>query len=263
MPKIVTTRDFVFNVLKGGIRSVDAGQVRTATRVLQVEKAMTEQGTLSGNIGMKVGWSPGVVNDVQVWIQEFRAINSELVGEEKAHRLNWVPGAIVEFVRQIREKMWVPEPDDIPLDFIGPGSGFRSLPVGARHLTWQQENGIPVRCWVTDDEDERLRDIFRLLEEQDQENQTGDKYDRLQNAAVDYINKTRRYLWRAYMDGDFVPIPKLRAAILGGQGVNVSRDQFATSYELMNELPRLRGLAEEFSRDLEVAIAGLNAWADS
>ena len=116
---------------------------------------------------------------------------------------------------------------------------------------------------MTDDEDERLREIFRLLEEADQGNQIGDRYDRLQNAAVDYINKTRRYLWGAYMNGDFVPIPKLKAAILGGEVVDVSRDQFATSYELMDELPRVRGQVEEFRRDLEIAVAGLGARAVS
>jgi len=151
----------------------------------------------------------------------------------------------------------------MPLDFSGPGSGFRSLPVGAGHLTWQQENGIPVRFWVTDYEDERLREIFRLLDEADQGNQIGDRYDRLQSAAVDYIIKTRRYLWGAYMNGDIVPIPRVTAVMLGGQGVNVSLDQFATSYELMDELPRVRGQVEEFRRDLEIAVAGLGARAVS
>jgi len=99
-PKIVANRDFVFNVLKGGIKSVEPGQVTTATRVLWVN-ALTEQSPLTGNIGMKVGWSLGMVKNVQGWIQEFGAFYPELVGEEKAHRLNWVPGAMAEFVRKI------------------------------------------------------------------------------------------------------------------------------------------------------------------
>ena len=262
MSNNVMTREFVLEVLKDGVESLDPSKGTTASRVIRIKNHMA-RGTPLGEVAKKVGLGLDRAKEVQGWIEEFNKLYPKLVGEKHVHRPNRVPEALVGFVRQIGEKMWVPEPDEMPLDFIGPGSGFRSLPVGAGHLTWQQENGIPVRCWVTDDEDERLREIFRLLEEADQGNQIGDRYDRLQNAVVDYINKTRRYLWGAYMNGDFVPIPKLKAAILGGEVVDVSRDQFSTSYELMDELPRVRGQVEEFRRDLEIAVAGLGARAVS
>lgn len=256
MVKIVATHEFVFKVLKDGVNSYDAGEGTTASRVIRIQNHMT-RGTPLGEVARKVGLSLDRVKEVQGWIREFRDLYPEQFSEEKGHHQNWVQEAMVGFIRQIGEKMWVPEPDDIPLDFIDTGSGFRTCVLSGRPFCWEQENGTVVRCWLTDAEEVRLREVIGLMGEHDKE--IGDRYQRLQTAAVEYLKKAQRYLWGAYMNGDFVPIPKLRAAMLGGQVVDVSRDAFATSYELMDDLPRLRGLVEEFPRDFEVAIVGFRA----
>jgi hypothetical protein len=81
----------------------------------------------------------------------------------------------------------------------------------------------------------------------------GDRYDRLQSAAVEYLEKVKRYQWGAYLNGDLVTIAKLREVLRGGERVDLSRDIFSTTNELMDDLPRLQGFVEEFPRDLEVA----------
>ena len=254
MPKIVATQEFVNSVLKNGVDSVP-DHTTTAHRVLAVKSRM-DRGVAPGEMRTQGGWSLSKVREVEGWINEFYERHPELLDDEQAHRLNWSHEGMAEFVGQLETKLWVPEPDDVPPDLIDPGSGFRTRVVGGRQFCWSQEDGEVDHCWLTDAEVDRLRAAIRALDGQSQGNRISDRYEGLQAAGLDYITKVRKYVFGVY-SGDLVPIRKIRAVLLGGDLIDRSRDQFTLSFELMDDLPRVRGQVEEFWRDLQVAVSGL------
>jgi hypothetical protein len=118
---------------------------------------------------------------------------------------------------------------------------------------WVTEGVLTVvNVWSTDAKAAQLQQVLKSVDD-DQGGGLGQRHSDLEQEMVDYVRRAIEYKW-GVSTGGWPSIASLRAAELGGALFNPNNPDIADSYALMNDAPRLRGLVEEFKRDLRIAV---------
>ena len=241
----------------------DGPSQRTIERLGQA-KTLLENGRPDGEVAKVGNWK---LTQAQA-LRRFHETYSESLPEgrestlpEKAPPSREELNELGNRLDRLVESMWIPNPDHLPLDPAEVASGFHAVDVKERTFCWTQVGRRVDRCWFTDAEEQWLLEIIELLPGDSHKRQRLEQYYALQAQAVDYIARCLKYQFGAYASGELVPIPRLRSAWLGGEVIDENKDQIGDSYRLMNDYPKLRGLVEEFRRNLLVDLGRLSTLA--
>jgi len=157
------------------------------------------------------------------------------------------------------DSMWVPDLDKIDLPPFDTGSGPRTNLADGRSFYWVKDGRTVVRCWLTDVEEDRLGEIFNLLEERNLHTKMRAKYRSLQSEMTDIFSHIRMYRFGVYRAGELKSIRGLQELILGNAHIDLKERRYAVANELIDRLPLHRGKVEEFCRDLKSAVLDLQA----
>ena len=157
------------------------------------------------------------------------------------------------------DSMWVPDPDKIDLPPFDTGSGPRTNLADGRSFYWVKDGRTVVRCWLTDVEEDRLGEIFNLLEERNPHTKMRARYRDIHSEMTDIFSQIRMYRFGVYQAGELVSIQRLQELILGNAHIDLKERRYAIANELIDKLPSHRGKVEEFCRDLKSAVLDLQA----
>ncbi|MDA0263707.1 MAG: hypothetical protein O3A93_00815 [Chloroflexi bacterium] len=226
---------------------------------------------IGGGIAAKAGYG-ATLRYVQTMFGKWTAWKRapETRSEDQGQEENISHDPLADRTLMLLENMWVPEPDQVPIYFMEGGPGFREAEVNGRAFCWTQ--GIQermswdrrakrqvgkevlsvVKVWFADVEETEFYEVLRFLEES-QGRQITDRYEELQRAMVDYVRRATEYKWGRVNNG-LESISRIQAAELGGEKIDEENLYIAPGYALMEEHPRLRGLVEEFKRELRLIV---------
>ena len=86
--------------------------------------------------------------------------------------------------------LWIPKPDEVPVDLYVNDPGFYCGEVNGRRFCWEQESGKVVRCWFSDEDDSWL--LFEVINKlpEPMKDQTNRAYTTLQEDVSEYINRS-------------------------------------------------------------------------
>ena len=86
--------------------------------------------------------------------------------------------------------MWIPDPDNFPLDPFKHNTGTNSEVVEGRELLWEQgDKGQVLRCWFTDQEDTKFRELVASLMQGEERDQSIGIYGELQQEMCHYFEE--------------------------------------------------------------------------
>jgi len=216
------------------------------------------------------GWTPRYAKQIEEQLDEYLKHHP---GDQKADGCNNVSapllkGAFIQLVDRLVEKMWVPEPDDVPIYFIEGGPGFRTAEVRGSHFCWSQgdveqdrwdgrswvtKNVLRVmKVWFTSAEEAQLEEVLKSVDDA-QGSGLRQRYRDLQQETVDYVRRAISYQSGVDTSG-WPSISTLWSMELAGQKIKLEDPDVAASHALMKNVPMHRGLVEEFRRDLQLAV---------
>ena len=140
----------------------------------------------------------GVENLAKLWPPTPDTFLKHMRTVRKATKETQISGTLIESngnlrlrLQRLLENLWVPDAEQMPIDYFKYGPGFNIAPTMGRDFRWQQEGSKVVRCWLSDEEDRWLRDeVFGCLHNGDH---LAMAYDKVQREACDYVNKAARY----------------------------------------------------------------------
>ena len=157
------------------------------------------------------------------------------------------------------DSMWVPDPDKIDLPPFDKGSGPRTNLADGRSFYWVKDGSAVVRCWLADVEEDRLGEVFDLLEQRDPQAKMRARYRNLQSEMTNIFSQIRTYRFGVYQAGELESIRGLQELILGNAHIDLKERRYAVANELIDRLPLLSGKVEEFCRDLKSVVLDLQA----
>ena len=152
----------------------------------------------------------------------------------------------------LMQRVWLPDADDTPLNLFVHDSGFHSETVQDHDFSWEQQGSTVVRCWFTEVEEKWLIEAIEGLLADAQGHRH--RYHELQERASTYVTRAARYRYQIDTETGRVPLKRLDALRVGGMTLSPDNPEMADSLYLMKEGPRLRGLADQFVRDLRTEL---------
>ena len=222
-------------------------------------RSLYVKGIQVGNEGVvkkSKGWIykvlPRVEDGELDWIFEDWAV-SELSSQPIPGQANAATRA--ELLNTLLEDIWLPEADQIPWEMLGDGSGPRSRDLVGRSFFWIQESGEVVSCWITQNQESWLRqEVFRYLSG-DQGRRLEERYDELQREVTEYINRAARYDFRVVATSGDTPIWQVREYLSAPVVINWEIPEVKEALFLISAETRLKGQAEEFRKNLQLAVS--------
>ena len=140
--------------------------------------------------------------------------------------------------------IWLPDPDECPIDLTISASGFHAEPAGGRIFRWTWKDRAVSRCWFTEPEERQLQ---RFLTEQGSESiSLMERYVELRTRSAVFLTMAARYRFGLEIGNGIMPLKTIRAAMTGGANLDRRHGDNEEGLFLLKEGPRLRGELAEF-----------------
>ena len=114
--------------------------------------------------------------------------------------------------------IWLPDPDECPIDLTISASGFHAEPVGGRIFRWTWKDREVSRCWFTEPEERQLQ---RFLREQGSASiSLMERYVELRTRSAVFLTMVARYRFGLEIGNGTMPLKTIRAAMSGGANLD-------------------------------------------
>ena len=167
-------------------------------------------------------------------------------------------GLYARRLRRIICQMWVPEPENVPLDRV-PGVGFYDEDAGGTLFRWEQRSDGRVISWVDADTERWLYQEFLPLLGDAPAREIAEEWQGLQQDMNRYLNAAAEYQFALREVGGYPPLDRVRFASPATSALPEDHVEIQEARFLIEEFPRLRGRAALMRDRLDDALASLGA----